>query len=331
MHESGWYAVGILLVVAGSVSGGLGMNFIKRSALLETHLPAHKRKFLLVGLFLSTIFNTCLDLISFALTPLSVIAPLGGVAIVAAAVFEALGVSGERTTLSRSRMAGTALVVVGIALSASFGPRPASVVLSVDSVFRNFQATPFQIYQLTTATALTFVFLGMGIDLLPEFSLRRTFAVALAGGMASGLCQALIKLFATCAAAVALDGAAPWQEPMFLIALSELAATGIMLFLLLKCCMENSEITLSSSLYTVSVMVFTVAAGSAFYREFEIRAQGTSILGFSVGIATIITGIGTLVFFRPNQPKRLSQKEETSPKAATRTPEVSATDDEIIE
>lgn len=333
MHDSVWYAVGIALVVLGSVSGGLGMNLIKRSSRFERDLPLIKRKCLLWGLFLSTVFNTCLDVVSFALTPLSVIAPLGGVAIVAATAFEAVGTSGERDCPSRSRLAGTALVVLGIALAASFGPRPSSVVLVVDDVFRHYQAAPFAAYQLMTVTALTAVFLGMAADALPEFSLRRTFAVAAAGGMASGLCQSLIKLFATCAAAAAVDRAAPWSRLAFWLALLELATIGALLFLLLKFCMENSELTLSSSLYTVSVMLFTVLAGSAFYREFEAQTGGTSIVGFCFGLATIVAGIATLVLLRPEhrmpQPKRVSQSDETT--TTTTATIAHDVDDEIIE
>jgi hypothetical protein len=316
MGDSGWYALGILLVIAGSISGGLGMNLIKRSARLETHLPTHKRKCLIIGLFLSTVFNTCLDLVSFALTPLSVIAPLGGVAIVAAAVFAALGVSGEQEPLSRPKAIGTSLVVVGISLSASFGPRPPTVVLNVDDVFRYYASPSFEFYQLITIGALALVFTGMTVDALPEFSLSRTFAVATAGGLASGLCQALIKLFATCAAAATLEGATPWRRSLFPFALLELAAVGIMLFMLLKCCVENSELTLSSSLYTVCVMVFTVTAGSAFYKEFDMHTTGTSILGFSLGIVTIIAGMATLVLFQPNRPRKVAQTEEEAAKTA---------------
>ena len=337
MDGSGWYWLGIALVVVGSISGGLGMNLIKRSARFESHLPSHRRKCLLIGLFLSTVFNTCLDLVSFALTPLSVIAPLGGVAIVAAAGFAALGVSGENEPLSRPKMIGTSLVVLGIALAASYGPRPPRALLKVDDVFRDFVSPGFEYYQIATIASLIFVFVAMAVDFFPEFSLARTFAVAVVGGMASGLCQALIKLFATCAAGVVFEGAAPWNRSLFFTAAFELATVAIMLFMLLKCCMENSDISLSSSLYTVCVMVCTVVAGSAFYREFD--NSGTYILGFSMGIVTIVVGIITLLLFQPNQSKKIARTEEEAAVTANRDAEVAEVaeavggdeNDEIIE
>jgi hypothetical protein len=315
MEQLFWYWLGVVLVVVGSISGGFGMNLIKRSSRFEAHLPPHKRKFLLIGLFLSTVVNTCFDLVSFALTPLSVIAPLGGIAIVAAAAFAALGVSGEQEPLSQPKLIGTALVVVGISLAASFGPRPPSVILNVDDVFRDFASQSFEVYQLFTIAALAFVFMGMATDIFPEFSPRRTFAVATAGGLASGLCQALIKFFATCGAAAVFDGATPWHRPFFVVAVVELVATAIMLFLLLKCCLESSELTLATSLYTVSVIVFTVVAGIAFYHEFDMHTESTSIWGFSIGIITIIIGIAIQVTHQPKQdkPRPIPQMEEPSP------------------
>jgi drug/metabolite transporter (DMT)-like permease len=300
-------------VIVGAVSGGFGMNMIKASSSLEIGTPWYFRKRLLLGLFLSTIFNTTLDLISFALTPLTVIAPLGGISIVSAALFSYYGFGGNKETFTRRKVIGIALVVAGIVFVACFGPKPGSAILDADDVLDNFTSTPFAAYQLATSIVLTATVASIFLECLPQGSLGTTLIASYAGGMASGLCQSLIKLFATCVANASvgsLDACTSRTE--FLLALVELAANGIILFVLLKTTIESGpNVSVSTCYYSVCVMGCTIVAGALFYKELELLSSAFFACAFFAGIVFAIVGI-TLVSSesRRGAPQKIPTKEE---------------------
>lgn len=323
-----WYEIGIGLVVLGSVSGGLGFNLISKSSRTEVDQPLWRRPLLATGLFLSTVVNTAMDLISYALVPLSTIAPLGGVAIVAAAGFSALGISGEKEPITKAKVLGIGCVVSGIAAVSVFGPRPASTILDVGAAFHAFAAPPFFTYNITTLCALCAVFIGVGGDLLPEFSIVRTVLCSIVAGMSSAVCQSLIKLMATCLADYSVHHGRPWRQPLFPLTLFELAVVGGMLFVLIKLTIENADLAFGTSMYTVAVMIFTIVAGSDFYGEFEDIADG-NLAAFCVGVVVITAGIVVLSRSPPRSGKRRIPVSKTEDDPATLPPV--DPDGEIIE
>lgn len=92
-HASGLLAVGIILATIGAVTSGIGMNLMKASSKLEVDRPWYCRPRLLIGVSLAAWINTSLDSVAFALAPLSIIAPIGGVTIVASVLFARIGLA----------------------------------------------------------------------------------------------------------------------------------------------------------------------------------------------------------------------------------------------
>ena len=308
-----WYVLGVRLVIVGAVSGGFGMNLIKASAKLETKTVWYRRKYLMIGLFLSTVFNTTLDLISFAITPLSVIAPLGGVSIISASLFSFRGVSGTPELVTTLKTSGIAMVVFGMVFVAFFGPKPESAILDVDVVFDHFTDTPFAIYQIFTGVVLAVTFVAFYRELLAAESLFRTIIAAYAAGLSSGLCQSLIKLFATCAASASFEQSEPWKrQPEFSLALLELAVVGVLLFVLLKTTVESGpNVSVATCYYSVCVMLATIVAGVSFYKELSLMQSAGQLAGFAFGIAFVIAGmILVSVESLRGAPKKVSTREE---------------------
>jgi hypothetical protein len=308
-----WYALGVALVIVGAISGGFGMNLIKASSKLEIALPWYYRKRLMLGLFLSTVFNTCLDLVSFALTPLSVIAPLGGVSIIAACIFSSYGVGGSNEIFTKFKTVGIAMVVVGIGLVAAFGPRPKSTVLDVETLFVDFTATPFCAYQIVTLLVLSIISITFALELMPHGSLLMTMVAAFSGGLASGLCQSLIKLFAACVADFTVHSNYSWiHNPLFTLAVVELACTGILLFILLKTTIESGpNISVSTTYYSVCVMLSTIAAGAALYRELGNFGSPWQFSLFFLGIGLVLKGVVSVSMDAIHtEPRVVSTKED---------------------
>ena len=99
--HSGLVFVGILLACMGACTSGFGMNLMKASSRLEAHRPLHKRYRWILGASLACYVNTSLDIVAFALAPLSLIAPIGGLTIVVSVLVARLGiVDGVKETVS---------------------------------------------------------------------------------------------------------------------------------------------------------------------------------------------------------------------------------------
>ena len=226
------YEVGVVLVVVGAVASGYGFNLIKRSSLQEADLPFYKRRLLLAGLLLSSVVSSVLDVVSYAIVPLAVIAPLSGVSILSATFFASIGLGGAKERITPLKTLGVALVVSGIVIVAIVGPRPADDLEDLNEAFEGYTSTPFLVYQIVACAALAAIFTSLAAGILPLYSISRVVLCALSAGLASGLCQALIKLLATCFFEAVMHEAQPWQNPLFAIAIVQLVITGLLLFAL---------------------------------------------------------------------------------------------------
>ena len=149
---------------------------------------------------------------------LTVIAPLGGASILSATFFASIGLSGAKERLTPLKTLGVLLVVGGIAIVAVVGPRPDGEVEDLEDAFDGYASVPFLIYQLVTCAALAAIFTSLAMNILPMYTISRVVLCALTAGLASGLCQALIKLFATCLFEVLVRQAQPWTNPLFVLA-----------------------------------------------------------------------------------------------------------------
>ena len=147
LHHITLVIIGLSLAIIGAFTSGFGMVLIKGSGRLEADRPLYRKYRLLIGISLACWINTTLDVIAFALCPLAIIAPIGGITIVAAVLFASspCTFAGRRELVSATQWMAIFCVVAGVGVVAVFGPHPAPV-LDVDQVVKHFYNSSFLVY-----------------------------------------------------------------------------------------------------------------------------------------------------------------------------------------
>lgn len=290
--------LGLALATIGAFTSGLGMNLMKASARFEKDLPWYRRPKLIVGMSLASFINTSLDCVAFALTPLSLIAPLGGVTIVASVFFARMGVghSGEREYVSAAQWMAIFLVVGGVGVVDSFGPHP-DPVLNTTQVLDHFHQTPWALYELVTAVAVLATYGGLFLGRLGGENLATVISAAVTAGLCSGVTQSMMKVMATTAGAWWVSGTLPFGYSEFWTALVSLVTVAAILMHLLNLCLSSANLTLATPLYQVCTLVCTITASCAFYGELDDVSPIERFL-FGLGVLSVLSGLGVLVLTR---------------------------------
>jgi len=299
------------------------MNLMKASSRLEQHMPWWRRKRFIVGVSLATFVNSILDLVAFALTPLSIIAPIGGVAIIASVLFARYGCAGEPETVCAVQWAAIVAVVSGVAIVTTCGPHP-EPVLNTTVVLDHFHEASFMLYQFATLCALTALYAGICMRKLGGPTLETTIAAAIVSGMCSGVTQTMMKVMATCFADFAITHYLPFWHPEFWIALVELVCVAVVLLHTLNLCLASANIALATPIYQTAVLVFTITAGCAFYGDLEVASK-EELYFFGLGVACVVGGISALISNRPQQTQLLPQNEPKATASTTTTAVVEMT------
>lgn len=288
--------VGIFLAVIGAITSGFGMNLMKASNRLERHRPWHRRYRLLVGILLAMGVNTMLDVVAFALTPLALIAPIGGMTIVASVTFARMGWAGQREFVQWQQWAAIFCVVSGVGVVATCGPHP-EPVLDTGLVLHHFHDAPFLLYQTVAWSAVALTYAGLLYGKIGQPVLETTLATAATAGLCSGLTQTMMKVMAVCATDWLLESAAPFLIPEFWLAVVELAIVACILLHLLTLTLASAPLTLSTPLYQVSVIIFTIVASCSFFGDLELATKYELFL-FMLGVAMVIAGLAVLIAWR---------------------------------
>ena len=311
----GLVAVGIGLATIGACTSGLGMNLMKSSKQLERDRPWWKRPRLLVGISLACWVNSILDTVAFALAPLSIIAPLGGLTIVASVLLARLGCAGKREDVTTLQWVCIWIVVSGVAVIDIYGPRP-EPVLNTTYVLDRYHESGWITYQLATLVVVASTYVGIYMGKLGGPDLETTIATAVSGGMASGITQNLMKLLATVAAAFMLTGELPFGHPDFYCAIAELIVVAVLLLHLLNMCIGSAAMSLATPLYLVCVITFTITASCAFYGDLDVVTR-FELLMFSIGVAMVLGGLLVLILKRDTSrdQRLLATKEPRTEKA----------------
>ena len=303
--------VGTLMAALGATVAGIGMNLIRSSSKIEHHKPWYCRKRLLYGIALACVINTMLDCVAFAITPLAIVAPVGGVTIVSSVLFARCGFTGGIEVVNWNQTVCILVIVIGVAIVAFFGPHP-SPIIDIENTVNNIQNPQFLIYEFVMALSLVTVYAGMITQNRHRFERTTTVLCALAGGMCSGAAQCMMKVLAVAIADYLTHGTLPFNLPNFWIAMGELAIIAVFLLHMLTTCLSSAPIVISSSLYQVCVIIFTITAGCAFYGDLNVTNR-SDLLCFTMGVACVIVGLAILTSnYNNGYEKRLISTQETT-------------------
>jgi hypothetical protein len=312
--------VGIALAVIGSITSGFGMNLIKASHKYERHRAWYRRTRLIIGMSLACWVNTLLDVVAFALTPLAIVAPIGGVTIVAATLFARCGWTGDPEVVHWQQWAAISCVVTGVGVVTVCGPHP-DPVLNTTEVLDHFHDLPFIAYQSTMWTAIVLCVVGLQLNKIGQPKLETTLATGVTAGLCSGVTQTMMKVMSVCVADFFITGALPFLIPEFWMAIAELIVVALVLFYLLQICLGSAPLSLSSPLYMVSVILFTVVAATAFYGDLTVATK-TELVLFTLGVMLVVTGMGVLIAWREeNKEERLLPVDNASADKAPAPPQ----------
>lgn len=116
------WALGLILMILGTVSSGLGMLCLKRANAM-TGLPWYRNGWFWGGITLFCVTAAGLDVIVFAITPLSLIAPFAGLTIVVSFLLAYLGCCGVKEEPSKTTLVAVFLITFGVTICSVFGPK----------------------------------------------------------------------------------------------------------------------------------------------------------------------------------------------------------------
>ena len=266
------------------------MNLIRASSVTaEARRKWYCRPRLLVGAALATFINTLLDTVAFALSPLAIIAPIGGVTLVVSVLFARTGCAGVEP-VSLTQWLAIALILSGVLVVDVYGPQPPPV-LNTTVVLSHFHSSSFELYQTVTCFAVVTMYACMALRCrVRPVGVTAAVTSAAVAGLCSGLCQTMLKVLATVTGAYLLHGTVPFGQLEFWQAMLELCGVALVLFHMLKICMGAASMALSSSLYQSSVMLFTIACSSSFLGELRVASPGELAL-FLLGTGNVLGGL----------------------------------------
>jgi hypothetical protein len=262
----------------------------------------------MIGISLACWVNTGLDVVAFALAPLALIAPIGGLTIVVSVLLARAGMAGEREFVRSSQWVAIAAVVGGVAVVDVYGPHPGPH-FNTSVVLDHFHNEGFIAYQAFTVSAVVFMYAGILLGNLGGTNIETTITAAIASGLCSGITMTMMKVMATCAGAWMLQGDLPFLIPEFWVALGELIVVAIVLLHLLNVCIASANLAIATPLYQVCVILFTIVAGCAFYGDLAVATR-SELLMFILGVVCVLCGLGVLIFKRDVQEKLLPTYEK---------------------
>ena len=139
VEDQPMWAVGLCLMLLGTFASALGMLCLKRAhGPAFVSIPWYRNSWFWGGIVLFAITAAGLDVVVFAITPLSLIAPFAGLTIVVSFVFAIVGCCGVRETPTKTSFVAVIFITVGVTICSIFGPKnngtlePAQLTVTFD-------------------------------------------------------------------------------------------------------------------------------------------------------------------------------------------------------
>jgi len=163
-EEQPMVPLGLGLMVVGTIASALGMLCLKRAhGPAFAHVPWYRNSWFWLGVLLFVVTAAGLDVVVFAIVPLSLIAPFAGLTIVVSFCFATIGCCGVRETPTKTSIVAVAFITAGVTICSVFGPHD------------NGELDPADLCQLFDTNPTLFALCISGGFLFFIFSLTTTF------------------------------------------------------------------------------------------------------------------------------------------------------------
>jgi len=306
-------AMGIILVVLGGTGNAVGMNLWKWSHETETHLPLLQRWRFWLGTFFALILLFTCDALSYAVLPLALIAPFGGLPIIASGLIVAGGFCGVHEPLELIDALAMLATVTGI------------TIVTVVTVATDNYAEP-DLNALANETLSQPAFIGLvalamlasvvWLALHMNQRLRKAtidswtsndaawpmLVSALVASLNAGVQQVFMKVISEVFHCMqTIEGGdftpittnwATWAGVCGLLVFGPLS-----IFVLQLMLGPGRKISLAVPAYQSFTVIITVAVGAYFLRELEVPAESPgSLMLFAAGLLFVIVGLVALSY-----------------------------------
>jgi drug/metabolite transporter (DMT)-like permease len=288
---AGSLGLGLALVVTGCASSAIGLALVKLSSDRESALPFYRRWRAMIGLFFVAVVATALDVVSYSLVPLSIISMFAGLTMVFTICLAVTGVFHVREQLSRQQLGGAVLVLIGITLSSTYGPRSSSTDSIERLVHRSANPTFISFAFVTLSLAITFL---VALVVPRLHALLPTTMKVVGAGYTASVCgtysQLFMKVVSIAAARATHVGPAAFAHPAVFVAITWLLVTTPMQFVLLNVALACAPISFAVPIYQALLVMLTTTAGGLFFHEFA-RTSAASNMGYALGFTTTLLGV----------------------------------------
>jgi len=274
------------------------------------------------GMTLIIVNASLLDIVAFAVTPLSLIAPFAGLTIVFSVVLVGMGCFGVRETPSRTTTISVTVIVFGVTLAATFGPHE-DRALRAQEMQEILDSRPYLFWLGVTGVPL--VVLLQVMQKKAEATLKAVLAspvgsllAAVTGATYGGLTQLLFKTAATALVSFVQTGEFPYPNLGAMgTQLSCAACCAIGQVVFLNVAIASSPVAYAVPAYQSALLLITLSLAGTLLDEFA-HMDPLHYALFNIGCALVLCGIvlNAAALRRAAQAKDASVDLDTDPKDA---------------
>lgn len=300
------YYAGIAFAVSSTLATNLGILIQKASADIEKDKPLRKRWRFWAGFGLNLGSEALLTTFALALAPLSLVAPLGGLAVVFNALLARSGcVCGIKEDMGGLDWLCTGVVVAGVTMAAVFGPGgiedPNRDLMTTQRVQAAASEPLFVVYTVVSFSSMFVWLFFWKQSCFPR--LWRPHPETIAASIGSGFTAALGSGFSTIFLKVLTLQVGEWGEawvvpvPLVWVSFFALMVVAPLQLYLLNMTLASGGATFTIPLYLSLCMLCVSISGAILFKEFEPVAKRDPAPLFIVlwGIAVLVTMLGLAV------------------------------------
>ena len=200
LHEPSFRLfLGVALVIYGCWNSAMGMAFIKQSSDVERDRRCICRPRFWIGTLILLGNSAVVDLITFSLLPISMIAPFAGLTIVFSLIIASTGCLGPKETITLTDAMHISLVLIGVTVVSLFGPQSGVAEVRYEQIMSEFKSAGFILY---AAINLGIVSLWVVFTCVPSLKrhlpseqMQGQLFVTVFSAYAAPTCGALSKIF----------------------------------------------------------------------------------------------------------------------------------------